>query len=185
MVQTRERKVLTAKELAVRHQKGSKITGFEYLGGLPDLWTVLVYGPPGEGKSTYALLLASALGEKTLFFAVEEGQSESLIRKLINWEIRNDQVLISDAREAREIRQDLADHSPSLMVLDSITALGFTMKHSKTVWVAQSTKSGGFRGSQEVAHDADIVVQLEGGLAIVKKSRFGETGEFKFREVER
>jgi DNA repair protein RadA/Sms len=147
----RDRRLVSAKELAARGKIGiGKISGFEFFGDLPDTWTLALHGAPGGGKSTLALRLAVAIDLKVVFFSVEEGQSESMAKKLRDWEVRSDKILISDARNIKEIRQDISEHQPEMIVLDSVTVLGETLKHGRAIWILQSTKSGGFRGSQEM-----------------------------------
>lgn len=178
--QRRERRLISSKELANLPLHGRSIKGFECFGRLPDSWLILLWGLPGTGKTTLSLRFAAATKERVLYCSIEQGQGESIIKTLIDWEIRQDDLVISDARNTREVRQDLIEYNPDILILDSITALGATLLHKKTVWIAQATKSGEYRGSMEFAHDADIVCCLKDkGEVEIVKNRFGDTGLFK------
>jgi len=175
--QQRERRVLTAKELARKKVAGKIIEGFEFLGELPSKWTILLWGSPGAGKTTFALRLSAALGEKTLFCASEQGYSDSLSKILVDWEIRTDRILISDARNLRELRQDIEEFLPSLLVVDSVNVLGGTLTVDKNIWIVQSTKDGRFRGEQTLAHDVDVMLKIDRERIEITKNRFGDTKE--------
>ena len=49
--------------------------------------------------------------------------------------------------------------------------------NSAFVTIAQSTKDGKMRGSQELNHDSDITVQVDKGTAVSIKNRFKESGK--------
>ena len=46
-------------------------------------------------------------------------------------------------------------------------------KNKAYCFVFQSTKDGNYRGTQEFAHDADVVVKVENMVAVTEKNRFG------------
>ena len=48
--------------------------------------------------------------------------------------------------------------------------------NSSFITISQSTKNGHMRGSQEIAHDCDIVAKVENGFAMTTKNRFHKTG---------
>lgn len=78
------------------------------------------------------------------------------------------------------------------IVIDSINALGLDIHawrdlrnqypNSFFVLVSQVTKSGVFRGSQEWAHDVDVIVDVKNGKADIM-GRFG-SGEYEIFEKE-
>ncbi len=45
------------------------------------------------------------------------------------------------------------------------------------ITISQSTKDGKIRGSNEIIHDADIVVKVESGVAFTTKNRFKEKNQ--------
>ena len=47
------------------------------------------------------------------------------------------------------------------------------------MYVFQATKDGNFKGSNEFAHDVDVVIEVDNGIAFTEKSRFGGNGEIK------
>lgn len=180
--QKRNRRLITATELANIGFKGKLVSGFEFLGRLPEEWLILLWGLPGMGKSTAAMRMASALCCKVLYCSSEQGQSESIAKILIDWEIRTNQIVISDAREVRELRQDLEEYKPEVLVIDSINVLGSTLNYPRAIWIAQATKDGNYRGEMAVSHEVDIVCCVIGhGEMMVSKNRLGGVvGKFNF-----
>jgi len=159
---------------------GRLIEEFEALGGLPEVWKMLVYGKPGSGKSTFALKVSRSYTGRVLYVAVEEGFSESLKQRVLMYEVRGD-VYISDAQEAREIKMDIEEVKPSLLVIDSISASHEALIDSSLdlaqIWVCHSLKSGDYKGDSGLGHVVDLIIRVEDGIAIVEKNRFGKTGE--------
>lgn len=180
--QSRQREgIVSANFLVNRSFEGKAVTGFEFFGVFPKTWKMLLWGLPGKGKSTLAFRFVDAFGMKTLYCSSEQGHSETLQKILFDWEIRQDKIGISDAQDLRELRQDIFEFSPEVLVLDSVSVLGGVIEFPKVIWIVQSTKDGQFKGSQELAHNADIVCcVVEHGSILIEKNRLGETGKFSF-----
>ena len=147
---------------------------------MPKKWRMLVYGLPGSGKSTFALQLANSFHGRVLVVSVEEGFGASFREKLINWEIVGKEIFVSDAQSIREIKMDVKEVKPSLLVIDSISAgnddLIDTNLELCQLWVCHSTKGGKYKGDSGLGHVVDIVVEVERGKAVVGKNRFGQSG---------
>jgi len=72
-------------------------------------------------------------------------------------------------------------YSPDVLVIDSINVLGSTIDYSKSIWIAQSTKDGNYKGEMGVSHEADIVCcVVRHGKLQISKNRFGNVGIFDF-----
>lgn len=100
---------------------------YSKLGKLPRVFSALVYGPPGGGKTTFLLkladTLASSLDNSVLYVSAEEGLGYSLTSKL-NWlEISNPDLVVSSALNASEVLEDLELRSFRALFIDSLTVL--------------------------------------------------------------
>ena len=179
-IDTRERQLLTARQLARKTFKAQEIKGFEALGKLPSNWHIVCYGSPGAGKSTFAIRFGARLSElcKVLYIASEEGQSATLSRKLQEWEIYSDSLIISDAQNENELRKDIDLCEPDVLIMDSVTDLNLVFPFTRALYVAQVTKSNSFAGRMTLVHDADIVIRIENRQAIVEKNRFNDCQTF-------
>lgn len=180
--QSRQREgIILASSLVNRKFTGMPVPGFDFFGVFPETWKMLLWGLPGKGKTTLAFRFVDSLGMKTLYCSSEQGHSETLQRILFDWEIRQNKIAISDAQDLRELRQDIFEFSPEVLVLDSVSVLGGVIEFPRVIWIVQSTKDGQFKGNQELAHNADVVCcVVEQGKILIQKNRLGKIGEFDF-----
>lgn len=187
----REARVLTALELRGRkhvRRKAGAILG-PVLGELvPDAFFLVVTGLPGLGKSTWVLrALDSGVWKKPILVAGEEGlDGVGLADRCARLEVTK--TRFSDAQNFPEIADLVEREKPDALALDSVTALGLEPADAlelrrhfpdmTVIAVVQSTKDGGFAGSQAWAHDADVFVTLpELGKFAVTKSWFSAIKE--------
>ncbi len=140
---------------------------------------MMVYGKPGNGKSTFCLLFAKYLSEnlnkKVLYIASEEKFGYTLKEKIQRLNVANDNFYISE-----RIPYDLSGYD--VVFFDSVNDLDIDPKELNeiasqgisTVAIFQCTKDGDYRGGSEFKHDSDTVVKVENFLAkIESKNRFG------------
>lgn len=171
--------VISVTELR-RAEVGRLVEEFEVFGSFPEVWKMLVYGRPGSGKSTFAFKFSRGYQGRVLYVAVEEGFSESLKQKILLNEVRGD-FYISDAQEAREVKMDVEEIGPGLLVIDSISASSEILIDNSLdfaqMWICHSLKSGDYKGNSSLGHVVDLIVKMENGVAKVEKNRFGKTGE--------
>lgn len=160
--------------------EGRIIEGYEALGRLPNVWKMLVYGIPGGGKSTLALKFASSWKYTVLYCSVEEKFSDSMRQKIVIWEIAGN-IYFSDAQNSREIRMDISEVKPSLLVIDSVTMLDAGELDINLplaqIWICHSTKQGEYRGDSSLGHIVDMIVRVESGLGYIEKNRFSAIGK--------
>jgi len=157
--------------------------------GLPAIFFhCVIHGKPGEGKSTFAIQLADYLAENfgnVLYISGEEGFSKTLKDKLVNANALSKDLFIADFRKYSEVVTEMKPNTYNFIVIDSLDTLGISAEQLRElrtindkvgfITISQSTKDGKMRGSNEIAHDADIVVVVENGVATTKKNRFKET----------
>ena len=158
----------------------------DLLGDISLPFTMMSYGKPGHGKSTFNIVfahyLASAFSKKILFVAKEEGAGFTLQDKFKRMKAFHPNISISS-----NLPSVLS--SFDFVFIDSVNEMGMEPDDLRKlqssnprisfIYVFKSTKDGKFRGSQDFEHMVDVSVRVEDGEAVVEKSRFGGRGEFK------
>lgn len=155
-------------------------------GGLTRPSSVLLYGPPGVGKSTSSLTIACHVAKLTNRVALY-GSAEmpaTQLRKLAG-EIgltKSDlrRLYIQDSPEMEDLLADVEELEPAFVVIDSIQrfrwegSLGERELRSVvtgaieaghaigaiTVLISQVTKDDDFVGENGIAHDVDVELAL-------------------------
>jgi len=162
---------------------------YSALGKLPRVFSALVYGRPGGGKTTFLLKLADILAKPAnpvLFVSAEEGLGFSLSSKLDWLEIANPNLIISSALDASEVLEDLELQNFRALFIDSLTVLPdlipFLPRLQETkklalVFSLHITKGGDYAGSTKLAHACDLIVWVDKLRFKVEKSRYGSYGE--------
>jgi hypothetical protein len=162
----------------------------ELLGQPEPNFACVIYSPPGEGKSTFSIRFANYLATnfgKVVFVSNEEGISQTLKQKiaLVPERISN-RFLISAWTDYATLKQKLAKSDAAFVFIDSLDNAGLTAHHLKElrqlcpvkafITISQVTKEGKFRGSNELAHDCDIVIEIVNGTATTRKNRYKQKG---------
>lgn len=184
--------VLSAKELSEKQFNLIQLKGIwaEFIGQPEFGFSLSIYGLPGQGKSTFAILLAKYLTEnhgKVLFNSSEEKHSKTLQNKLLRLNAVNDLILISSNSTAAELREQIKNRPSPFVIIDSVDHMkasaedieNLKKEFSKVsfILIHQSTKDGKQKGSNEFTHNADIVVRVENGKAITEKNRYAPAGK--------
>jgi DNA replication protein DnaC len=158
----------------------------EFFGQPAVVFHLAVHGKPGQGKSTFCVLLAQYLAEnfgEVMYISAEEGFSKTLQQKIILTKADSPHLFFADYKNYDEIKEKL-EHKYHFVLLDSLDVLKIDpvrlrelrtlFPNSAFITVSQSTKTGQQRGSLEIVHDASIVVEVVNGIAITTKNRFKE-----------
>lgn len=161
---------------------------WKYLfGDVPMPFYIMTWSPPGQGKSTLALLFARHLTQDlnmpALYVAAEEGFSYTMKDKLERMNVYHENFdLTMEIPSVDTIKQYDA------IFIDSVTELGMTYaefkkiidtakKHGVAIYaVFQSTKQGIFRGKADYEHLVDASAYLNNGNVIFSKNRYGGKG---------
>lgn len=158
---------------------------FYLFGDPPENFVMMLHGSPGNGKSTLALKLADyfqKLKGSVLFIASEQhGTSKSLQDNLRRNTSSNFTIVSERSQHTIEnFKTIIKDYN--FVILDSVNSLKMNpddleelralYPHTAFICVLQSTKDGSFKGSQEWAHNADIVIEMNNFQASQTKSRF-------------
>ena len=144
-------------------------------------FTAMVFGQPKSGKSTLMLEFAHHLAREhgeVLYCAIEEGYGYTLQEKIARLGTVHERLIFSD-----RVPSDLSAYD--FVFIDSVSKAGMELedlvklKHANPrtsfVFIFHSTKQGQFRGGNELAHEVDVIIEVEPG--VVKASgRFNAGG---------
>jgi predicted ATP-dependent serine protease len=146
----------------------------------------MVFGIPKSGKSILCTQLARYLADNfgsVLYVAAEEGFSLTLQNKLREFGAECENLHYANFRDFEQIRTALRNNDFQFVFLDSVNFMKITPEQLRLlkqenqgvsfITIQQATKDGKFRGSQEYAHDADIIINVAQGEAH-QQGRFRE-----------
>lgn len=153
----------------------------------------IVFGTPKSGKSIFCMRFAEYLSENfgnVLYIASEEGFGATLKEKIDNWAGGGNQNLsFGNFKGYDSIADNCTDRD--FVFIDSINYANITVEeledlkelYPRTAFITilQATKDGNFRGSQEYAHNCDIVINVDSGIAN-QKGRFQSQSSMKVFE---
>lgn len=144
-------------------------------------FTAMVYGLPKSGKSTLCIDFAKYLAEhhgKVLYVAIEEKLGYTLKEKFERLNAIHPNLVI-----AEKLPEDLSEFQ--FVFIDSVSKAGLNsedltrlcQENPKTafIFIFHTTKAGNFRGKQDFAHDVDVIIEVENGVAKAN-GRFGVGG---------
>jgi len=151
----------------------------------------MIYGRPKQGKSILAVQFAQYLSEnfgKVLYIASEEGFSVTLQKKVSEFAMDNSNLDFANYRDFKQIKEALHVRKYKFVFIDSVNFIKITPEDVEDlkaqnrgtafITIQQATKNGNFRGSQEFAHNCDMVIRVESGQAS-HQGRFQEPSEME------
>lgn len=149
----------------------------EFFGNPSKNFHLMVFGRPKNGKSIFTVQFAkylSTLG-KVLYIASEEGFSATLQQKIREFGMANPNLDFGNFRDYEQIRDVLANNHYQFVVIDSINFINLEPEDVEVlkaenpgtafITIQQATKGGQFRGSQQFAHNCDMIVEIVEGVA--------------------
>ena len=149
----------------------------------------MVFGRPKQGKSILSVQWAKYLSEnfgRVLYVASEEGFSVTLQKKISEFAMANSNLDFANFRDFEQIKSAVNRGKYKFVFIDSVNYIKITPEDVETIkeenpgtafiTIQQATKGGQFRGSQEFAHNCDIIIQVEAGIAS-HQGRFQENTE--------
>lgn len=186
--ETSSHSIINSMKLQEQEFSTLKFTGkwANFIGNPQPNFYMTIFGKAGQGKSNFAFQIAEYLANnhgKVLYVAREEGISNTTQAKVNLNNALSQWLDFTDMRELEDISKSISERKYRFIVLDSINTLKLepldiqvlkkNHKHLGVICVQQATKSGDARGSNEFAHDADVVVEVSEGQANTIKNRFG------------
>lgn len=138
---------------------------------------MMVFGRPKQGKSIFCFQLAKYLSKfgKVLYIASEEGFSATLQQKLQEFGAVNPNLYFANYRDYETIKQNITGQDYEFIIIDSINFINLEPedveelkslnKEKAFITIQQATKGGQFRGSQQFAHNCDIIIEVIQGVA--------------------
>jgi len=172
--------IMSAADLANHTYDAFEFTGkwLRFMGKPAVGFHAMVFGIPKSGKSILCTQFACYLANKfgtVLYVAAEEGFSMTLQKKVKEFADQNENLYYANIREYEALKTALANNNFRFVFLDSVNFMKITPEQMREikqlnpetafVTVQQATKDGKFRGSQEYAHDADIIINVDAGIA--------------------
>lgn len=155
----------------------------------------MVFGRPKQGKSIFSFQFARYLSQfgKVIYIASEEGFGGTLQKKIKDFGLENNQfVNFSNAKGMDEMRKVIPGHdfvfidsvNYSRLEVEDVEQLKREFPKTSFITIQQATKGGQFRGSQEYAHNCDIIIEVISGVAH-QTGRFQAASEYQiFKEPE-
>jgi len=148
---------------------------------------VLVSGPPGNGKSTFACRFANAVRGAVLYIAAEEGLSPSLAARLLRCNVKRGDFFVLTRASVDAGVGFATKHKCVAAVVDSVQEAVWTAHELRHVLeivpsldvliaVAQVTKDGAAAGSNAYQHECDVHIRVESMTWSITKSRYQDLG---------
>ena len=149
----------------------------EFIGRPAKNFHALVFGRPKMGKSYFSISFAKYLSNfgRVIYIASEEGFSATLKKKIDDFGLTNSQVDFANFRDFNQIKNSLRQNPYDFIFIDSINFINLEPQDveelkdlnpdSGFVTIQQATKQGYARGSQEFAHNSDIIIEVVNGVA--------------------
>ncbi|MDA9151725.1 DNA repair protein RadA [Schleiferiaceae bacterium] len=158
---------------------------FRELIGDPSVgFTAMVFGQPKSGKSTLMLEFAHHLAVhhgEVLYVAFEEGYGYTLKEKITRIGAIHPRLNFSET-----LPKDVAGYD--FVFIDSVSRAGMELedlvklknRYPQTcfVFIFHATKDGKFRGGNELAHEVDVIIEVENKMATAS-GRFNAGGQLK------
>jgi hypothetical protein len=134
-------------------------------------FTAMVYGLPKSGKSTLCLDFANYLAAhhgKVLFCAIEEGFGYTLKEKIERLKADHPNLFLTD-----RVPENLGDYQ--FVFIDSVSKAGMditeidrlhkSFPEVSFIFIYHTTKEGKFKGVNSHAHEVDVIIQVDKGVA--------------------
>jgi hypothetical protein len=150
----------------------------ELIGDPGKRFHMMVFGRPKQGKSIFCVQFANYFSQNfgpVLYVAAEEGFSVTLQKKIREFGMANNNMDFANYRDYAQIRAALQAKKYKLVFIDSVNFIKITPEqieelkaenpNTAFVTVQQATKGGQFRGSQEYAHNCDVIIEVIAGTA--------------------
>ena len=147
-------------------------------------FTAMVFGQPKSGKSTLMLEFAHHLAlnhGEVLYVAFEEGYGYTLKEKIARIGAIHPRLNLSE-----QLPKDVSSYD--FVFIDSVSRAGMELEdlvrlknrypRTSFVFIFHATKDGKFRGGNELAHEVDVIIEVENKMATAS-GRFNAGGQLR------
>lgn len=154
----------------------------------------IVFGLPKGGKSIWSMQFADYLANNfgdVLYIASEEGFKGTIKQKITEWTTNRDKLKFGNFTGYDEIKDNINGYD--FVFIDSLDFAQISVEemeelkalnpNTSFVTIKQVTKDGKFRGSQEFAHNCDVIVEIIDGVAH-QKGRYNPEAQMLVFEKE-
>ena len=161
----------------------------EFMGNPAVGFHAIVFGAPKGGKSLWAMQFANYLANhfgEVLYIASEEGFKGTIKQKITEWTDNRTNLNFANYKGYEEIKDGISNYN--FVFIDSLDFAKITVEEMEQlkrdnpavsfVTIKQVTKDGKFRGSQEYAHNCDIIIEIIDGIAN-QKGRYNPQAEME------
>ena len=149
----------------------------------------IVFALQKAGKSIWSMQFADYLANhfgNVLYIASEEGFKGTIKDKITEWTTNRTHLKFANFKGYEEIKDNISGYE--FVFIDSLDFANITVDEMEElkelnpttsfITVKQVTKDGKFRGSQEYAHNCDIIVEIIEGIAY-QKGRYNPKAEME------
>ncbi len=159
----------------------------EVFGALYSDTQIMIWGPPGGGKTVWLLKFAQYLSDKlamqVLYMANEEMNRSTFTEKVRDFKIGNKNLKFAKDMDSLKVSgYKITDFD--VVLFDSVQSLGMDLPAYKKfvkenpgrmyVLIIQSTKEGDFRGGKDWEHEVDIAGEVVNRKLILRKNRLDQ-----------
>jgi hypothetical protein len=149
---------------------------------------VLVWGPPGGGKSTYVLRAMNGMDGAVVLHSIEESAGPTVAERLVRAEVTRSDFVIVGRSSVDTVAGIVRERKAVALAVDSFQLAAYTadeLRHLLLVLpslrclfvVSQVNKEGQIEGRNRLLHECDIAIQCESMRWKVTRSRYQAEGE--------
>jgi hypothetical protein len=147
---------------------------------------ILLWGPAGSGKSTFAVKFADGVKGTAVCISSEEGIGPSLGARLHRANVKRRDFIIASRCSVDQIIKLTADRKATSLIIDSVSeavwkpeelrhVLGLLPDLQVLLAIKQVNKAGEPLGQIAIVHEADVAIHLQDMKWTLTKSRFQDT----------
>jgi predicted ATP-dependent serine protease len=144
---------------------------------------VVLVGAAGAGKSTMLARALDTIRGTSMLVSLEEPGGPSLALRLARLGVKRDDLLIASRANVDQLAGVLRERKIVAIGIDSVQRSMFEPRELRHLLLtlsnlavllctSQVNKTGDMRGSEELRHEADVVIELERLRWRVAKSRY-------------
>ena len=155
---------------------------------------VVIHGPPGAGKSHCTTRLLDTVPGPVLLVSAEEAPGPTLGERLSRCAVKRADFGIVGRASVDQIVAIAVRRKAVAIAVDSVQVSQFTprdLRHLLAVLpdlkvlfaVSQQNKAGVVAGRNDLIHEADVVLRVEGGAWSLEKSRYQDSASMPPQSV--